>query len=113
MSAHAGAFRFSQGTSVKLTYSEQDPTGGGDESEDFFASVGHKWGANAVSVSYGNTDMASGAEGTRYGIGWQHEIKKPGITLYAGYHHFENEMAGGGDAEDFDIFRIGSRIQCK
>lgn len=107
----SGAFRFSQGTSIKLTYSQQDPTAG-NEAEDFFASIGHKWGANAVSISYGNTDRGTGgAEGTRWGIGWQHEISKPGVTIYAGYHNFDNEGAGGANAEDFDIFRIGTRVK--
>jgi len=109
--AISGAFRFSQGTSIAMRYSEQDPTVGASR-DDFWASIGHRWGANAVSVSYGNTDQGGGTEGTRWGIGWQHELKNAGVSLYAGYNSFDNE-ATGVSLEDFNMFRVGTRVKFK
>ena len=109
--AISGSFRFSQGTAISMRYSERDPAAGNDQ-DDFWVSLGHRWGSNAVSASYGSSDRGGGTEGTRWGIGWQHEIKKAGVSFYAGYSNFDNE-ATGANLEDFDMFRVGSRVKFK
>ena len=122
----AGSYRFSQGTAITLQYSSQlnsgrdtggpNPRASRDDATDFWGSIGHRWGANRVSISYGQTDDSfnNGSEGKRYGIGWQHEMSKVGVTLYAGAHLFEQEGGvRGQDTEDFTIVRLGTRVQFK
>ena len=64
----------------------------------------------------GETDdkFSNGSKAKRYGIGWQHEVSKAGITLYAAWHQYDQE--GGGqneDTEKFNIVRVGTRVQFK
>jgi predicted porin len=112
----SGSFRFSQGTAITLVYDQFDPAGAGKTADNFFAKLGHRWGANRVSISYGKTDdratAGAGSEATRWGVGWQHEMPKPRITIYAAYHNYDQQITGT-SFEDFDIFKIGTRVQFK
>ena len=57
------------------------------------------------------------------GSGWLHNLAKPGVEIYAGYHHLDNEasaagianlgLAAGTSLEDADFFVVGSRIKFK
>lgn len=124
--AVSASFLFSQGTSITATYGERDREGGGNagrSSDNFYVKLGHKWGANRVSASYGETSdhAAKGVDGSGWGVGWQHSIPKPGIELYAGYHHLEHDanatgignlgLAAGTGLEDADMFVVGSRVK--
>lgn len=113
--AVSGSYRFSQGTALQLVYSAQDfDANGRSTAENWFGSIGHRWGANRASISYGTTDdlFNNGSEAERFGIGWQHDMSKSGISLYAAYHNYQQEAGGrGGDTEDFNIVRVGSRVQ--
>jgi predicted porin len=126
--AISGSFLFSQGTSITATYGERDREGGGAAgrtSENVYVKLGHKWGNNAVSASWGETvdHAANGVDGSTWGVGWVHTLSKPGINLYAGYHHLDNDasaagianlgLAAGTQLEDADMFVVGSRIQFK
>ena len=112
----SGSFRFSQGTAITLVYDQFDPAGAGKTADNFFAKLGHRWGANRVSISYGKTDdrasAGAGSEATRWGVGWQHEMPKPRITIYAAFHNYDQQITGT-SFEDFDIFKIGTRVQFK
>ena len=92
--AVSGSYRFSQGTALQGVYSVQsNDAKGRNDASNWFASIGHRWGANRASISYGVTDdkFNNGSEAKRWGLGWQHEMSKAGITLYAAYHNYQQD----------------------
>lgn len=123
--AVSGSFKFSQGTSISAMYGQGEvnelPTGVDYEGEGFFAKLGHAWGSNAVSVSYGEVSHEGTIPGakadtelTTWGVGFVHTIKKPGIELYAGYHNMDLEVTLPGvnpNFDDIDVFAVGSRVK--
>jgi predicted porin len=124
--AISGGFLFSQGTNITITYGERDRVGGGTAgrtSENIYVKLGHKWGNNAISGGWGETSdqAAKGVDGTMWGFGWVHTLKKPGIEIYAGYKNYDNDasaagianlgLAAGSSLEDNNTFVVGSRIK--
>lgn len=137
--AVSASYRFSQGTGIAGTYSVRDYKSCGtscrNDATYWAIAVGHKWGNNAVSLSYGQaddvanvatTDLATyqrgwiGMDRNNLNIGFTHTLPKPGVDLYAGF--IWNELDGlnnaartslnlNGDAEDVYSFYVGSRVQ--
>ena len=107
-------FAFSQGTNLHLGWGERDRTGGGVTTDTIYAKLGHAWGNNAASVSYGESEHCGattpGCEAQQWGIGFNHNIPKVGVQFYASYHNYELDLAG---TEDIDVFFVGSRVQFK
>lgn len=127
----SGSYLFSQGTNFTVSYGMRDfDTAGRDDGEHLFLKLGHKWGNNAASVSYGMwEDVTQGYEGDSIALGYIHTLPKPGIEFYAGYHYLTADASGSAvfdddddpltaavpigsrDIEDFHLFVIGSRIK--
>ena len=108
----SGGIKFSQGTSVSLSYSNRDFTaGGGLDSEYVYAKIGHSWGPNTVALGwYNSEDMAAaGDEGTEWSVTFLHKIPKARVHLYASYSNFDYDNPAAA-TEDVDMFLIGSRI---
>lgn len=100
---------FSQGTNLTVAYSERDNA---TDPDNFYIKLGHKWGQNAISIDYSQTDDAvlAGDDATSWGIGFAHSIPGPNVQLYAGYQNFDLDRAGTA-VEDVDLFAIGSRVR--
>ena len=112
---------FSQGTSLTFSAGIRDfNTSGRDDAEMYFIKLGHKWGNNAVSISYqynegnaiANTATTGGDEGDAFTIGWQHSIPKIGAEILAQYNHYEvDHPTAGTSIEDVDALMVGTRIK--
>jgi predicted porin len=120
----SAAYLFSQGTSVQGTYSETDEKASGAKNASNWAvKLGHKWGNNAVSAGYGEgSDLVQGVDHESFQIGFVHQIPKPGVELYAGYHFNSLSLdtatkdaleaeTGDRKVKDVNVFFVGSRIQ--
>ncbi|MEM7254809.1 MAG: porin [Pseudomonadota bacterium] len=110
---------FAQGTSLTFSYGMADlNTSGRDDVELLFIKVGHKWGNNAVSLSYQYNECAAietadGCdEGDKFELGWVHTIPKIGGEVYASYNHYEiDHPTPSISLEDIDAFMVGTRIK--
>ncbi|MEM7406750.1 MAG: porin [Pseudomonadota bacterium] len=104
---------FSQGTNITFAYSERDLNAAGrNDPDNFYVSIGHKWGNNAIALGYSETQdlNANSDEHTQWGIGFVHTIPGPKVELYAGYKNHDMERPGT-NIEDVDTFQIGTRVK--
>jgi predicted porin len=110
----SASFLFSQGTNITLGYQERDFTAvGRNSAHHLYVKLGHRWGNNAVSISYGdNGDTAvNGSDANTIGLGFVHTIPKPKVELYAAYNHISLDAIGGVGFEDIDVFGLGTRVK--
>ncbi len=110
----SASFLFSQGTSVTFHYAEQDLPGAGVTDPDTYGiKLGHKFGNNAVSVSYSeSSDVAvAGRDAEVISLAWVHKLKKPKVELYALYRNWELNGVGTAGLDEIDIVMVGSRIK--
>ena len=93
------AYLFSFGLNLGVTYSENEanvPAGtSATKSTTWYGKIGYKWGNNAVSIGYGEAEDSNQTLVTASGAGWNdkgfnvgfnHNIPKAKVDLYAGYH---------------------------
>jgi predicted porin len=104
------AYLFSFGTNLQLQYSENEPqTPSGVSStkgKNWYVKVGHKWGNNAVSVGYGESkDVIVGFKDKGFNIGFNHNIPKAKVDLYAGVAGNQLDSPGGTPSVD-DIYTV-------
>ena len=112
----SASYLFSQGTNITLGWQERDFAAvGRDTATHWYVKLGHRWGNNAVSISYGDNDdiRANGSEADSIGIAFTHSIPKPKVELYAGYHNnsLDNDGTSATQYEDIDVFAIGTRVK--
>jgi hypothetical protein len=126
----AGSILFSQGTNLTVAYSGgeflsgngNNPAGGSrqivSEGDTIYVKLGHRWGANAIAVEYGNSDsdgsVAAGTvdhDTTVWGIGITHTLAEPQVELYAGYRNFDLDVTNVTGIEDVDLFQMGARVR--
>jgi predicted porin len=110
----SASFLFSQGTNITLGYQERDfAAAGRNTASHFYIKLGHRWGNNAVSISYAaNEDNgANGTDADFIGLGFVHTIPKPKVELYAGYGNASLDNIGGVSFQDIDVFTLGTRIK--
>ncbi len=110
----SASFLFSQGTSITAHWAEQDNDGVGSRDPDVYGiKLGHKFGKNAVSVSYSEASnvAAAGRDAEVISLAWVHKLKKPKVELYALYRNWELNGAGTAGADEIDIVMVGSRIK--
>lgn len=112
--ATSGSIGFSQGTSITVSWSENDPSVG-TTADNFYIKLAHKFGAggvNSVGIDYQVTDdaAAAGDESTTWGIGFQHEIPGPKVSLYTGYRNWDLDRPGTA-TQDVDSFNVGARVR--
>ena len=113
----SASFLCSQGTNITLGQQERDFVGtaavAGRTGSHLFIKLGHRWGNNAVSVSYGDNNDTGGAgtDAQTIGLGFVHTIPKPKVELYAAYNHISLDDIGGVSFEDIDVFGLGTRVK--
>jgi predicted porin len=109
----SASFLFSQGTNITFSYSQNDPGGATTEADSIYIKLGHKWGNNAVSVGYGVTDdQTVGFEDSGWNIGFNHNIPKPKVDIYASYHHNELDTPTGvPGVGDISAFVVGTKLK--
>jgi len=111
----SASFLMSQGTNITLGLQYQDSVvNGRDTAQHFYVKLGHRWGNNAASISYGDNQdiLRDGSEANTIGIAFTHAIPKPGVELYASYHHNSLDDDGNnGSFDDIDVFAVGTRVR--
>jgi len=107
------SYLFSQGTSITGHYTINEPKGLAPDASSWHIKLGHKWGANAVSVNYNQgEDIAAGFEDTGIQVGFVHSLKKANAQLYASFTHSELDTPTGvPSVEDHNVFAIGARVK--
>lgn len=116
----SGGFKAAQGTSINLTWGQQElDAAGTPEGEYFYVKLGHAWGNSSVAVDYRSNDEAfvaggcTGALGScgveAWGVGIVHALPKAGVELYSSYRLYTLEDFAS--ADDVGIFVVGSRVK--
>jgi predicted porin len=111
------AYLFSFGTNLLISYSQSEPNAvGATEGTNIYGKVGHKWGNNAVSLGYGITEDAPGAVGFKnsgVNIGFNHNIPKAKVDLYAGLNFatLDSSPAGTPSVDDIYTVTVGTKLK--
>ena len=113
----SAAYLFSQGTNLAFSYSRLNTTGAaagaGTRATTWYVKLGHKWGHNAISTSFGQgQDITPGYRTDGFQLGFSHTMPKPRIVLYAGWQYNTLDTPTGvAKAKDINMLVVGSRIQ--
>ncbi len=119
------AYLFSFGLNLVASYAENEanvPTGvSATTSRTWYGKVGYKWGNNAVSVGYGeaedsNQDLvtatSSGWTDKGFNIGFNHNLPKAKVDLYAGYHFNQLDTPTSvASVDDIQAFVLGTKLK--
>jgi predicted porin len=108
------SYLFSFGTNITLAGAENEPdVTGSTKANTWYLKVGHKWGNNAVSVSYGESkDVIVGFNDKGFQIGFNHNIPKAKADLYAGIQSNTLDTPSGVTAVD-DIYTVAVGTKLK
>ena len=93
----SASYLFSQGTNITAAYASNEPEGAGAvDASNWYVKLGHNWGNNSASVSYGaSEDVIPGYTDSGFQIGFNHNIPKAQVDLYAGYLSNELDTPAG------------------
>lgn len=108
------AYLFSFGTNILVSAAVNDPqAAGAPDATTWYAKVGHKWGNNAVSIGYGESDdVVAGFNDKGFNIGFNHNIPKAKVDLYAGYQFNELDTpAGAPGVDDIQALILGTKLK--
>jgi predicted porin len=107
------AYLFSFGTNLQASYSENEFTGASTKGKNWYLKVGHKWGNNAVSVGYGESkDIVAGFKNKGFNFGFNHNIPKAKVDLYAGFAGNTLDTPSGVPSVD-DIYTVSVGTKLK
>jgi len=108
------AYLFSFDTNILLAGAENEPDGAGStKASTWYLKVGHKWGNNAVSASYGESnDVTVGFKNKGFQIGFNHNIPKAKVDLYAGVQgNTLDTPSGTASVDDIYTVAIGTKLK--
>ena len=112
------AYLFSFGLSLQAAYAENEPSQVGTaavtKGKNWYAKIGYKFGNNAVSVGYGESkDVIAGFKDKGFNIGFNHNIPKAKVDLYAGIAGNSLDTPGAITASVDDIYTatIGTKLK--
>ena len=108
------AYLFSFGTSLQAEYSENEPDfTGSTKGKNWYVKVGHKWGNNAVSIGYGESkDIVVGFKDKGFNIGFNHNIPKAKVDLYAGIAGNSLDTPSGvSSVDDIYTVTVGTKLK--
>ena len=108
------AYLFSFGTNLLVSGGLNEPSATGSvKGNTWYFKVGHKWGNNAASIGYGETkDEIDGFKDKGFNIGFNHNIPKAKVDLYAGYHFNQLDTPSTvASVDDIQAFVIGTKLK--
>ena len=119
------AYLFSFGLNLLAVYSENEANVPGGvsvtTSKTWYGKVGYKWGNNAVSLGYGeskdaNQDLvtatSSGWNDKGFNVGFNHNLPKAKVDLYAGYHFNQLDTPTTvASVDDIQAFVLGTKLK--
>jgi predicted porin len=113
----SASYLFSQGTNITIAGAMNEPdVAPGTPTEDatsWYVKLGHTWGNNAASVGYGEAeDVVLGFKDKGWNIGFNHNIPKAKVDLYAGFHSNSLDTpAAVASVDDINIFVLGTKLR--
>ena len=108
------AYLFSFGTNLLVSYGHNEFSAAGSAKADtWYFKAGHKWGNNAASIGYGESkDVVDGFNDKGFNIGFNHNIPKAKVDLYAGYHFNQLDTPTAvASVDDIQAFVIGTKLK--
>jgi predicted porin len=108
------AYLFSFGTNLLVSAALNDPdAAGAPDAKTWYAKVGHQWGNNAVSIGYGESkDVVDGYKDKGFNVGFNHNLPKAKVDLYAGYHFNQLDTPTTvASVDDIQAFVIGTKLK--
>ncbi len=114
------AYLFSFGTNLLISYSQAEPGEvvgvSATTGKNIYVKVGHKWGNNAVSIGFSESKDAPTAVGftdQTVNIGFNHNIPKAKVDLYAGleFATLDSQPAGTTSVDDVLAFAVGTKLK--
>ena len=108
------AYLFSFGTNLLVSFGGNEPTAAGStKAKTWYVKAGHKWGNNAVSIGYGESkDVMTDYNDKGFNIGFNHNIPKAKVDLYAGYHFNQLDTPTAvASVDDIQAFVIGTKLK--
>jgi predicted porin len=108
------AYLFSFGLNLQAQYSENKPTGNNvTNGKNWYAKIGYKFGNNAVSAAYGESkDIVVGFKDKGFNIGFNHNIPKAKVDLYAGVAGNSLDVASGtAGVDDIYTITVGTKLK--
>jgi predicted porin len=110
----SASYLFSQGTNITVSGASNEPPGlSAVESGNWYVKLGHKWGNNSLSVAYGEaSDVAVGFTDRGLQVGFNHNLPKAKVDLYAGYQLSTLDVpAGTTGVEDITAVIVGTKLK--
>ena len=108
------AYLFSFGTNLSVNFGANEPSATGTPTaKTWYFKVGHKWGNNAVSAGYGESkDVIDGFKDKGFNIGFNHNLPKAKVDLYAGYHFNQLDTPTTvASVDDIQAFVLGTKLK--
>ena len=108
------AYLFSFGTNLLASFGSNEPdTAGSTTAKTWYVKAGHKWGNNAASIGYGESkDVVDGFNDKGFNIGFNHNIPKAKVDLYAGYHFNQLDTPSTvASVDDIQAFVLGTKLK--
>ena len=110
-------YLFSFGTNLAVSYTENEPhVPSGTPStkgKNWYFKVGHNWGNNSASIGYGESkDITVGFKNKGFNIGFNHNIPKAKVDLYAGLNWQTLDVPSGAPSVD-DIYAVSIGTKLK
>jgi len=108
------AYLFSFGTNLLASVGANEPSAAGaPTAKTWYLKVGHKWGNNAASIGYGESkDVIDGFNDKGFNVGFNHNIPKAKVDLYAGYHFNQLDTPTTvASVDDIQAFVLGTKLK--
>jgi predicted porin len=108
------AYLFSFGTNLLVSVGANEPSAAGSTTaKTWYVKAGHKWGNNAASIGYGESkDVVDGFNDKGFNIGFNHNIPKAKVDLYAGYHFNQLDTPSTvASVDDIQAFVLGTKLK--
>jgi predicted porin len=108
------AYLFSFGTNLLVSVGANEPSAAGSTTaKTWYVKAGHKWGNNAASIGYGESkDVVDGFNDKGFNIGFNHNIPKAKVDLYAGYHFNQLDTPSTvASVDDIQAFVVGTKLK--
>ena len=104
----SAAYLFSFGTSLQFSYAEDEPRRPSTttKGKNYYVKVGQNWGNNSVGIGYGESkDVVVGFKNKGFNLGYNYNIPKAKVDVYAGMAWNQLDVPGGVTGVD-DIYTV-------
>lgn len=110
-------YLFSFGTELQFQYSQNEPTSApgapSTDGKSYYFKVGQNWGNNSAGIGYGEAkDVTPGYTDKGFNIGFNHNLPKAKVDLYAGAMFSSLDTPTGvSGVDDIYTVTVGTKLQ--